>query len=414
MTTVPLPSFMDPAVQLCPFAAYETVRAHGPVHRDPATGWYYVLDYALARELTADTARLSSETGFLFARKSNRQEEVDRIWREEGFPLVPALVVTDPPVHPFHRAFIERSFTPARVKAMEAYLEGTADEMIDAFIGRSEVDFKNEFAIKVPLTVIADQLGMPREDLPTLHYWSDKILEHLDPAITDEQEIALTKIICELHRYAATKVEEYRKEPRECLLSDFANASVDGRHLTMSEIAAMVSQVLSGGNDSTANALANGMLRLIEQPSLQDELRAHPELMPNFVEEVLRIDAPVQGLFRRAKEDLVIGGQHIPMDSLVVLKWGAANRDPQQFAGADAIDLQRDNARRHLTFGFGPHTCVGANLTRGEMRVAFTKLLQRMHNIRLSRGSAGARREPHFFSYGFRELWITFDVAPNT
>lgn len=403
--TTPI-SFMDPEVQKCPFAAYAAVREQGPVYRDPATGWFHVTDYDLARELTADNVRLSNETGFLFARKSNRQDEIDRIWREEGFPLVPALVVTDPPVHAFHRSFIDRSFTPARVKAMETYLEGIADTMIDAFIGKPEVDFKNEFALMVPLAVIADQLGMPREDLEQLHWWSDRILEHLDPSITDDREVELTRIICELHRYAARKVEEYRARPRECLLSDFANASVDGRRLTMSEIAAMVSQVLSGGNDSTANALANGMLRLIEQPALQDELRAHPELMPTFVEEVLRIDAPVQGLFRRVKEDLVVGGTAIPKDSMIVLKWGAANRDPAQFENADTIDLHRDNARRHLTFGFGPHTCVGANLTRGEMRVAFTKVLARIRNIRLARP---ATRDPHFFSYGFRELWIAFD-----
>lgn len=173
----------------------------------------------------------------------------------------------------------------------------------------------------------------------------------------------------------------------------------------------MVTQVLSGGNDSTANGIANGVLRLIEQPELQTTLRKQPYLVPAFVEEVLRLDAPVQGLFRRVTAELRIGDTLIPEGSIVVLKWGAANRDPERFPEPDTLDLERKNSARHLTFGFGPHMCVGAGLTRSEMRVTFTRLLQRMQHIRLSRGPAGALREPHFFSYGFTELWITADAV---
>ncbi|HTK65151.1 MAG TPA: cytochrome P450 [Pseudonocardia sp.] len=405
-------SFMDPQVQRCPFPSYEAVRKDGPVYRDPLTGWFVVTSYDEARKLTGDTVNLSNDTGFLFNRQSqdeHHQERVDRIWQEKGFPRVPALVVVDPPDHTFHRSFINKSFTPYRVRLMEDYLESVVDGMIDDFIDADEVDFKSELAIKVPLAVIADQLGMPRSDLDKLHFWSDSILEHLDPTITDEREIELTEVICELHRYAAAKVEEYRASPKECLLSDFANATVEGRRLTMSEIAVMVTQVLSGGNDSTANGLANGLMRLIEQPELQDRLRERPQLVPAFVEEVLRLDAPVQGLFRRVVKDLRIGDTEIPEGSIVILKWGAANRDPERFPEPDELDLERANSQRHLTFGYGPHMCVGAGLTRGEMRVTFTRLLARVQNIRLARGPEGAVREPHFFSYGFREMWIAFD-----
>src|SRR5581483_7496553 len=205
-------SFMDPEVQRCPFPAYEAVRKEGPVYRDPLTGWYVVTSYEEARKYTGDTVNLSNDTGFLFNRQSqdeHHQERVDRIWQEEGFPRVPALVVVDPPDHTFHRSFINKSFTPYRVRLMEDYLETVVDEMIDDFIDADEVDFKSELAIKVPLAVIADQLGMPRSDLDKLHFWSDSILEHLDPTISDEREIELTKVICELHQYASAKVEEY-------------------------------------------------------------------------------------------------------------------------------------------------------------------------------------------------------------
>jgi cytochrome P450 len=204
---------MDPEVQLCPFPAYEAVRQQGPVYRDPVTGWYVVTAYEEARRNTGDTVKLSNDTGFLFNRQSrdaHHQERIDRIWREEGFPRVPALVVVDPPEHTFHRSFINRSFTPYRVRLMEGYLESVVEEMIDEVIDADEFDFMAELAVKVPLAVIADQLGLPRSDLDKLHYWSDSILEHLDPSISDERELELTKVICELHQYVAAKVAEYR------------------------------------------------------------------------------------------------------------------------------------------------------------------------------------------------------------
>lgn len=403
-------SFMDPEIQRCPFPAYRAVRAAGPVFVDTATGWYFITDYDLVRQLTLDTTKLSSFTGILMCKqKSEVQDKLDKIYSEEGFMPMPLLVVGDPPDHKFHRSFVDKAFTPARVKQMEDYLESVVDEMIDKFIDKKEVEFKSELAAIVPQVVIADQLGMSRADLPKLKFWTDSVIANQDQSNSEARQLQLAINICELHRYAAAKIEEFRRTPRECLLSDFANAKVDGRQLSMREVAAMCEQVMAGGNDSSANAIANGMLRLIEQPELQTELRENPSLIPNFCEEVLRLDAPVQGLFREPKCDMEIAGVKIPKGSVVVLKWGAANRDPAQFPNPDVIDLQRPNANRHLTFGAGAHFCVGNQLARGEMRIAFSKMLKRTKNIRLSRGRDGAVREPHFFAYGPTELWIAFD-----
>ena len=263
-------SFMDPEVQKCPFPAYATLRSAGPVYRDPATGWYFVTDYELVRTLTADDVNLSSFTGVLMCKtKSPNQDQIDRIWTEEGYLPTPVLVVSDPPDHAFYRSFVDRSFTPVRVKRMEDYLESIVDEIIDQVIDRGEMNFRTELAIKLPLAVIADQLGMPRSDADRLLSWSEAVMAHQDQSISHQREIELTRRICELHRYAAAKVEEYRARPRECLLSDFANARVDGRQLSMREIAAMVEQVLTGGNDTSASAMTSGMLRLVERPELQ-------------------------------------------------------------------------------------------------------------------------------------------------
>ncbi len=409
MTAKPL-SFMDPEIQKCPFPAYREVREQGPVFVDPATGWYFVTDYDLVRQLTADTDNLSSFTGILMCkRKSEVQEKLDAIYQEQGYMTVPALVVVDPPDHRFHRSFVDKAFTPARLKQMENYLETVVAELIDEIIDKPEVEFRSAFAVSVPLTVIADQLGLPRSDMDKMRFWTDSVIANQDQSNSDERQLELARNICELHRYAAAKVEEYRKAPRECLLSDFANGVVDGRSLTMQEIAALIEQVLAGGNDSTANAMTNAVLRLIEQPELQEQLHADPALIRKFIEEVLRLDAPVQGLFREPKRDMEIAGVKIPKGSVVVLKWGAANRDPAQFADPDTLDIQRANAARHMTFGFGAHTCVGNQLARAELRISLMQLLARVKNIRLSRGSAGAVRDPHFFAYGLNELHISFD-----
>lgn len=403
-------TFMDPEVQRCPFPAYQEVRKLGPVYVDPVTGWYFVLDYELVRTLTANTADLSSFTGILMCKqKSEVQEKLDRIYGEEGFMPMPLLVVGDPPEHKFHRSFVDKAFTPARVKAMEDYLEGVVDEAIDRFIDRPEIEFRTALAAIVPQAVIADQLGMPRSDLPQLKRWTDAVIANQDQSNSEARQLELAHTICELHRYAVAKVQDYREHPRECLLSDFANASVDGRQLSMREVAALCEQVMAGGNDSSANAICNAMLKLVEQPELQSQLRDQPQLLPTFVEEVLRLDAPVQGLFREPKRDMEIAGVKIPKGSVVVLKWGAANRDPTQFPNPDAVDLARTNASRHMTFGFGAHVCVGNQLARGEIRISVAKLLKRLQNFRFSRGADSVVRDAHFFAWGPRELHIRFD-----
>lgn len=403
-------SFMDPEVQKCPFPVYEKVRAQGPVYVDPATGWYFISDYELVRKLTGDTTRLSSFTGILMCKqKSEIQDQVDQIFAEEGYPQIPLLVVGDPPEHKFHRSFVDKAFMPARIKAMEDYLEQVVADMIEQFADKPEVEFRTEFAALVPQVVLADQLGMPRADLPKLKRWTDAVIANQDQSNSGEKQLELARIICELHRYAAAMAEQFRREPKDCLLSDIANARVEGRQLSLQEIAALCEQVMAGGNDSSANAIANAMQRLIEQPELQDQLREKPELIANFVEEILRLDAPVQKLFREPKEDIEIGGVTIPKGSVVVLQWGAANRDPAQFPNPDRIDLARGNASQHLTFGHGPHICVGNRLARAEIRISVHKLLQRLRRIRYARGADSVVRDPHFFAYGPRELYIQFE-----
>jgi cytochrome P450 len=408
MATKPI-SFVDPDVQRCPFEAYAKVHEHGPVYYDPTCDMYIVVGYDEIRRAAVDASLFSSITGKLLVKNAPYQAKVDAIYRENGFQPINTLVVADPPLHTFHRRLVDKLFTPVKVRRMEEYLQSIIDEMIEEFIDRGEVEFFSEMAMKVPTYVIADQLGFPRKDFGIFKRWSDAVIQEGDPNNGEERQIELTRTICELQQYIARAAAGYREKPADCLLSDLVRAEDNGRRLSTVEIVSMVLQILVAGNDTTTSAMTSTMLKLVQTPGLEDQLREHPEKLANFVEEVLRLESPIQGLYRRATRDTKIGDEPIPEGSTIVLRFGAGNRDPREFPCPDQMDIGRKNARANLTFGSGVHYCVGNQLARGEIRLTFATLLKRLRNFRLARGEAGTSRLSHFFGYGLIRLKIAFD-----
>ncbi|MGE0668385.1 MAG: cytochrome P450 [Sphingomonadales bacterium] len=402
-------SFSDPEVQRCPFAAYAEIRKQGPVYLDPRSGFYIVTGYAEIMKAAADPATFSNVTGQLMVKNAPYQARIDAIYREKGYMPVTALVAADPPVHTIHRALVDKVFTPTKVRRMEAYLEGVVDEMIDQVIDRGEVEFYFNLAVKIPNHVLSDQIGLPRERFADFKRWADAIVQENDPDNGEERQVELTHTICELQHFIVDRAEEYRVNPRECILSDLVHAEIDGRRLSIEEIIQIVEQMLPAGSDTTVGALASAMYRIVTTPGLEARLRADPALIPKFVEEVLRLDAPVQGLWRRATRATEIGGTPIPEGAIIVLRYGAGNRDPSVFPDPDVLDVERGNARRHFAFGSGAHFCVGNQLARGELRVAIAGILRRMGNLRLARGEDGVEWQTHFFAYGPSRLEIAFD-----
>lgn len=405
-------SFIDAEVQRCPFAAYAAVREQGPVYYDESCGYYIVTGYDEVRRWASDTERLSNVTGLLLSFDSKSyQKTIDEIYEQHGVLPMNTLTVSDPPLHTFHRSLVDKAFTASRVRQMEDYLQSIIDGMIDGFIARGACDFYAEFAARVPILVIASQLGVELDDIDWFKECSDAVIAESNPGNTEEQQIAITWKITELQRFIAARIREFQDQPADCLLSDLVHAEDDGRRMSMREMVSIILILLVAGNDSTALAMTSAMHRLVTMPGLEDRLRANPAGIPNFIEEVLRLEAPVQGLYRRALADLTIGGTAIPKGAIVVLRFGAANRDPAQFADPDRLDTARANARGHLAFGAGPHFCLGNQLSRGELRIAFTRLLERMRNIRLADGEEPAAWISHFLVYGPHKLDILFDRA---
>jgi len=402
-------SFADPKVQQCPFPAYDKLRGEAPVYRDPKTGNYVLTRYDDVRTAVINAKALSSKTGLGSSRETAAVEAVRRIYDERGWQPMDTLISNDPPSHRFYRQLVDRAFTPAKIDQLEPRINEIIHGLIDQFADLPEVEFLTQFAIKLPMYVIAEQLGVDKKDMDRFKLWSDVSVESQDPTMTYDREIESAHILTDMQQYMAAAIERLRREPDGMLLSRLVHAEVDGRHLDLRELMSILQQLLVAGNETTTTTLAAGMKLMIDHPELAGTLRSEPELMRTFVEETLRIMSPIQTMFRRATEDVEIRGVRIPAGSLVEVRFGAGNRDPAMYERPACPDLHRANAASHLAFGTGRHLCIGNQLARGELRLAFKALIDRFDNFRASRGDESFSYTPLYIAYGLTRLWISFD-----
>nr|WP_087572910.1 cytochrome P450 [Sphingomonas sp. CDS-1] len=399
-------SFADPAVQRCPFSSYDRLRDDRPVYHDPLTGNYVLTRYEDVRKALLNVKALRNRTGL----NSTRSDPTaNRVFEEKGWLPIDTLVSNDPPDHRVYRTLVDKVFTPTRVVALEPRIEEIINELIDAFIDAPEIDFLQAFAVRLPMYVIAEQLGVPREHMDRFKLWSDVSVESVSPVLTSEREVEIAEILTDMQRYLAAEIECVRETPNDTLISHLANTDTDGRLLDMRELLSIIHQLLVAGNETTTTTLASGMKLFIEQPALAEEIHQNPARAKPFVEETLRTLSPIQALFRRVAEDVEIAGVTIPAGSLVEVRYGAANRDPKQYAEPAKVDLDRPNAASHLAFGAGPHLCIGNQLARGELRLAFQILTRRLTNFRATRGDDSYSWMTSYIAHGPDQLWMGFD-----
>ncbi len=395
----------DPTIKKCPYASHDRIRAETPAYRDPVTGMYLVTRFADVRRLALDTKSLSNSTGLVQSLEGSRNEAVNRLYAERGWVPVNTLVTADPPAHRLYRRLVEKAFTAKRVEGMHAYVRDLAIELIGGFVDRGEVEFVQEFAVRLPVMVIADQLGISRGDLLLFKRWSDAAIELIDPLLDPERELALTGLIIEMQNYFIERVAQLRRQPADHLFSDLVQAEVEGRRLDNGELCSVLQQLLVAGNETTTSTLGSAMILLIEEPGRADGLFERPEQIAAFVEEVLRLRSPVQGLLRRAVTDVDVGGVTIPKGAIVHLLNAAANHDPEIFANPHAVDLCRTNRISHMSFGVGIHHCIGAQLARAELNIAINEITRRMRNYRYV---DGANSVDHAVSYTYAPSKVHF------
>lgn len=399
-------SFADPEIHRCPFHAYEKLREEAPVYKDPLTGNYVLTRYDDVRKALLNVKALRNRTGLNATREDPAAKA---LYAEKGWLPMDTLVSNDPPEHRIYRTLVDKVFVPARVNALEPRIEAIIAELIDGFIEEDEIDFLDRFAVNLPMFVIAEQLGVDKDHKARFKLWSDVSVEMTSPILTPERELEIAALIVEMQQYLARQIERVRTEPDGTLISHLANTETDGRLLDTRELLSIIHQLLVAGNETTTTTLASGMKMFIERPELAEAIHADPNLAKPFAEEVLRTLAPVQVLFRKAAEDIEIGGVAIPRGSIVEVRYGAANRDPKQYPMPDVIDLQRANAQSHLAFGAGPHLCIGNQLARGELRLGFQALTRRLKNFRASRGDDSYRWMTSYIAHGPDQLWMRFD-----
>jgi cytochrome P450 len=396
-------------VQENPYDYYDVLREQAPVYYDPNLKVYIVSRYDLLMEAIRNTDVFSNIGSQAPAEMRAPPPEVKEIERQ-GWPKVNTMVTNDPPSHTRYRKMVDYAFTPKRVRAMKPYMDEIVNMLIDRFIGRGEVELVTEFAVPVPLYVIADQLGVPRADAPKFKIWSDASVAPLGLMLTDEQWIDSARKVQEFQRYFVAALDERRASPRDDLLSALLEVrDDDGKPLDNGELLSIISQVLVAGNETTTNSIAAGMTLLIDNPEQQRLLREDPARIPTFVEETLRLESAVQGLFRVVKEDTELGGYAIPKGARLMLRYAAANRDAAKFACPHQLDVERSNSGAHLAFGAGIHHCLGAQLARYEMIASFEAILARMDKLAYAPARNSFEHHPHLCLRGLKELWITFE-----
>jgi cytochrome P450 len=352
-----------------PFPAYEQMRRTSPVlHLPPPFDIWLVFDYEGVKRVVSDAETFSSAV------------PAPREW----------FIFWDPPRHTKRRALIAKAFTPRMVVNLEPRIRMLSRQFLDANIGRGEMDLVDDYAVPLPMNVIAGMIGIPTEEWATFKRWSDAILRisFTMPGLQADEENARAMegfyaVTIEMRSYLADLIEQRRREPRDDLLTGLVRAEVEGDRLTHEEILGFMQLLMVGGQETTTHLITNAVLCLIDNPEQLARLRADMALLPSAIEEVLRYLSPLQWTMRTPRREVELHGRTIPPGKLVLPMIGSANRDPAHFAAADRFDIARD-PNSHLAFGHGIHFCLGAALSRLEARIALTDLLNRLGDIRLA------------------------------
>jgi cytochrome P450 len=292
---------------------------------------------------------------------------------------------SEPPVHTKLRRYLQPALLPHKIGAMEPELRRLANKLIDEFEPRGQGDFYQDYAYRFPLEVIAHLIGLPRQDLEQIRIWTDlqAELRYGDPS--PAEQVALAQSQVDQFRYVVGLVAQRRRKPGDDFLSwIIADSDASDDPLTDEQLASQATSLLTGGHETTSHFLTMLIHRLLKDRRYWEILVADPAQVPALVEEALRTDGPVQSLWRRAKVDTEVGGVRIPAGDRLSLALGSANLDPSVFGQPDAYDPGRPDVSRHVAFGRGIHTCVGAGVARLESRITLELLSSRLPRMRLA------------------------------
>jgi cytochrome P450 len=380
VTKVDLPGtlLLDPRVIEDPYPFYRQLREDAPVWEASATGLFTVSTFELVAEVTSRVEDFSSNITRLFYK-----DDAGLPCRVSfGEDVGQVLATADPPTHALHRGTVFPELVAKRMETLESDVVEIANACIDEALADATVDYMGVVANIVPITMISRLIGFQDSDLDQLLQAAFDSTEMLGGTLSLDALGALMARSLEVQTYIAGQLSTAMQAPGDDLLGAVARGLSDD---VFEEPGArvMLQTLLSAGGESTTSLLGNSVRILAEGQRLQEQLRSDPNLIPNFVEEALRVESPFRFHMRSTSNDTTLGDVHIPAESTLLLLWGSANRDPAEFNHPDQIDLERPTPRHHVGFGRGMHHCVGAPLARMEARVVLTALLERTERIEL-------------------------------
>jgi len=386
------------AMRRDPYLAYDRLRSGSPVLHVPPMDVWMVFDYDGVKRALSDHDAFSSNLATAPGHGNPGE------W----------FLFFDPPRHTKLRALIAKAFTPRVVASLEPRIRELSGELLDAVIGRGEMDVASDFATPLPMRVIAELLGVPAADWARYKRWSDTILKIANTVSRDEEAARTIQdyrvVTDEMRAWLPDFIAQKRAAHADDLLARLVEAEVDRDRLTPAEVLGFVQLLLVGGQETTANLIDNAVLCFIEHPDQLDRLRAAPDLLPSAIEEVLRYRSPLHWMPRATRREVELHGQVIPAGKIVLPMIGSANRDPNQFPDAGRFDITR-SPNPHIAFGHGIHACLGAPLARLEARIALADFLDRIHRFERATSEPLEPRKA-FGVHGPSRLPIRFTPGP--
>ncbi len=363
-----------------PYATWERLRDEDPVHYvedwagDPfwaVTRYHDIVEISKHPEIFSNAPRFTIDA-------------------KKGLTEIPfrSILDMDPPEHRTYRSLVSRRFTPKALERLQSQVQRICDEVIEgAATGGEEaaIDFVDKISARLPIWVIAEMIGAPREDWEDLYMWTNIGVGATDPEYQQGRtfEETRTAAIMDMFEYFKKMVEDRRQNPRDDIASDLANAQIEGGPLPELELLTYYNVLLSAGNETTRNATTGGLMLLLENPDQFERLRNDLSLLDSFVEELLRMVSPVIHMCRTPHKDVEFRGKLIKAETPMALFFPSANRDERAFEEPNAFRVDRD-PNHHLAFGIGEHFCLGTHVARMELRGIFERLVQRMDDVQLA------------------------------
>jgi len=409
-------SLKDPEILARPNAFYQAMRREDPVHYDEKIGMWLVSRYDDIVTVLRDPLIYSDKHGYAAMYANGYFEEFKQILEREGGGFFADAIKDDPPAHTRVRRLMEKAFTAHRVATLEPAITALIVELVEKLAGQAAngqvVDGVQDFAVPLTIRVICEQLGISQFNADKIQRWSGAVTAQISKMQDREQMIGNARQICELQNFIIAEMKAREAAPREDMISDIVHARLDdGSTLGFGEAVSLIRALIIAGNDTTATAIGNLLLVLATRPEVAAALQASVDddrLLNRFVEELLRVEPPVRGLARMTTCEVELGGQRLPKGAHLLVLFASGNDDETQFACPRNFDLNRSNLGKHVAFGAGVHRCVGASLSRMEIKVAAREIARRLDNIRLAIPVEQISYLPTVATHSIERLPLTF------